>query len=496
MEITSISGRDVSLIYSPTETDAVVGTAFAVRELPDKTRGVIVQVIENSTLDLDGFLVGQVQTLLEKTAADTRRIYDAEEGGKAVQQLKVARCKIRARLDGERWADFNGWVPGRAAEITPVTADELLAQVIHPPQVRMREFVTYNRKAVALDGARLGQCCLLLGNRGRGKSHLLKQITLAMLEFGLPVVVFDMNYEYRLPDFQVMRLGRNYWISLSEAGPSIIETLVGMIAPLPPGSNSETTLSTRLPQFFRKRRQECTEKCEAYTIDLPWLIEQKFSGNDMVQTAIKDRLEKLRDMGIFAEEVDEGQPHAGTLAAAYRTAYEEGRPVVFEMLPLSPAVRQALFRASMRTLEHICERERTEGTERYCQVMMDEAHFYASDAILVNAVTRSRHVGWGLTLATNSPELIPSVVLRLLDNLIVLPISHEDDIRVVSKAAASFCDKATVESLVQSLPDRHAIIMGELTARWPLVVEVGPLPDHIPPTGVTRSPWSRLIQAS
>ena len=493
MEITSISGRDVSLIYSPSETDAVVGTAYAVRELPDKARGVIVQVIENSTLDLDGFLVGQVQTLLEKTAADTRTIYDGEEGGGAVQRLKVARCKIKARLDGECWADFNGWVPGRAVEITPVTANELLAEVIRPPQVRMREFVTYNRQAVALDGARLGQCCLLLGNRGRGKSHLLKQLTVAMVEFQLPVVVFDMNYEYRLPDFQVMRLGKNYWISLGEAGPSIIETLVGMIAPLPPGSNSETTLSTRLPQFFRKRRQECTEKREAYTIDLPWLLEQKFSGNDMVQTAIKDRLEKLRDMGIFAEEVDDGQPHAGTLAAAYRTAHEEGRPVVFEMLPLSPAVRQALFRASMQTLEKVCERERAEGTERYCQVVMDEAHFYASDAILVNAVTRSRHVGWGLTLATNSPELIPSVVLRLLDNLIVLPISHEDDVRIVAKAAASFCDRATIESLVQSLPDRSAIIMGELTNRWPLVVEVGPLPDHIPPTGVTRSPWTRLV---
>ena len=67
MEITSISGRDVSLIYSPTETDAVVGTAFAVRELPDRTRGVVVQVIENSTLDLEGFLVGQVQTLDRKS---------------------------------------------------------------------------------------------------------------------------------------------------------------------------------------------------------------------------------------------------------------------------------------------------------------------------------------------------------------------------------------------------------------------------------------------
>lgn len=493
MEITSISGRDASFIYSPSETDAVVGTAFAVRELPDKTRGVIVQVIENSTLDLDGFLIGQVQTLLEKATADTRTIYDGEEGNEAVQQLKVARCKIKARLDGERWADYNGWVPSRAAEITPVTADELLAQVIRPPQASMRTFVSYNQKAVTLDGARMGQCCLLLGNKGRGKSHILKQLTLAMLEFGLPVVVFDMNYEYRLPDFQVMRLGKNYWISLSEAGPSIIETLVGMIAPLLPGSNSETTLSTRLPQFFWKRRQECNVDRQPYTIDLPWLLGQKFSSNDMVQTAIIDRLEKLRDIGIFAQEVDDGQPHAGTLAAAYKTAHEEGRPIVFEMLPLSASVRQALFRASMQTLEKICERERSEGTERYCQVVLDEAHFYATDAILINAVTRSRHVGWGLTLATNSPELIPSVVLRLLDNLIVLPISHEDDIRIVAKAAASFCDRATIESLVQSLPDRSAIIMGDLTNRWPLVVEVGPLPDHIPPTGVTRSPWTRIV---
>ena len=493
MEITTISGRDVSLIYSPAETDAVVGTAFTVRDARDRERGVIVQVIENSTLDLDGFVIGQVQTLLEKTSSDTRTIYDGEEGGEAVQQLKVATGRIRARLDGERWADFNGWVPGRAAEITPVCSEELLARVVRRPQVPIRTFTTYDGRPVALDGARLGQCCLLVGNRGRGKSHLLKQITLGMQEYGLPVVIWDMNSEYRLPGFQVLRLGRNYWISLSEAGPGIIETLVSMIATLPPGSNSETTLSTRLPQFFKRRRQECSQNREPYTIDLPWLLEQKFSRNELVQTAIVDRLEKLRDLGIFAEEVERGQPHAGTLAAAYATAWAEGRPIVFELLPLTPAIRQALFRATMQTLERVCEKERTNGTERYCQVVMDEAHFYASEAVLVNAVTRSRHVGWGLTLATNSPELIPSVILRLLDNLFVLPISHEDDVRVVSKAAAAFCDKATIESLVRSLPDRHAIIMGELTNRWPLVVEVGPLPDHIPPTGVTKSPWSRLI---
>jgi len=496
MEITSISGRDVSLIYSPTETDAVVGTAFAVRELPDRTRGVVVQVIENSTLDLEGFLVGQVQTLLEKAAAGTRTIYDGEEGGGAVQQLKVAACKIRARLDGDRWMDFNGWVPGRGAEITPVGSEELLAHVVRLPQVPMRQFASYGQSAVEFDGARLGQCTLLVGNKSRGKSHILKQITLGLLEHRVPVVIWDMNYEYRLPGFQVMRLGRNYKISLSESGPSVIETLVGMIAPLLPGSSSETTLSTRLPQLFRKRRQECAEERVPYTIDLPWLRRQHWSEHDMVQAAVVNRFRQLGELDIFADEVEEGQPSQDTIAAAYEVACEEGRPIVFEMLPLQPSVRQALFRATMQTLERICERERADGTERTPQILMDEAHFYASESVLTNAVTRSRHVGWGMCLATNSPDLIPNVVLRLLDNLIVLPTSHEDDVRLISKAAASFCDKVTVESLIRSLPDRHAIIMGDLTNRWPLVVEVGPLPDHIPPSGVTRSPWTRLIQAS
>ena len=302
MEITTINGRDVTLIYSPHETDAVAGTAFAVRELPEKTRGVVVQVIENSTLDLDGFLVGQVQTLLEKAGTNTRHIYDGEDGSTAVQQLKVAKCKIRAKLSGDCWGDFNGWVPGRATEILPIGSEELLSRVVRIPHVPIQDFTKYGGEAVKLDGTQLGQCCLLLGNKGRGKSHLLKQLILAMQAHKLPVIVFDMNYEYRLPDFQVMRLGRNYWISLSEVGSSIIETLVSMIAPLLPGSNSETTLSTRLPQFFKQRRRECTENREAYTIDLPWLLEQHYSRNEMVQTAIIDRLEKLRDMGIFAEE--------------------------------------------------------------------------------------------------------------------------------------------------------------------------------------------------
>jgi len=42
------------------------------------------------------------------------------------------------------------------------------------------------------------------------------------------------------------------------------------------------------------------------------------------------------------------------------------------------------------------------------------------------------------------------------------------------------------------MPERHALIIGNVTDRYPLIVKVGPLPADVPPTGRTRSTWDRF----
>ena len=77
------------------------------------------------------------------------------------------------------------------------------------------------------------------------------------------------------------------------------------------------------------------------------------------------------------------------------------------------------------------------------------------------------------------------VVLRY-----ILSLTHKDDIRNVSKS--SFTDEATIESFATRMPERHALIVGNVTDRYPLVVRVDDLPAGVPRSGRTRSTWDRF----
>jgi hypothetical protein len=85
-------------------------------------------------------------------------------------------------------------------------------------------------------------------------------------------------------------------------------------------------------------------------------------------------------------------------------------------------------------------------------------------------------------------------VFRQLDNLFLLALSHRDDIRNVSRN--SFTDEATTESFATRMPERHAMIIGNVTDRYPLVLSVDALPSSIPATGRTRSTWDRFDRVS
>lgn len=91
---------------------------------------------------------------------------------------------------------------------------------------------------------------------------------------------------------------------------------------------------------------------------------------------------------------------------------------------------------------------------------------------------------------TNTPQNLPESVFRQLDNLFLLGLTHRDDIRSVSRN--SFTDEATIESFATRMPERHALIVGNATDRYPLVVEVDDLPEGVPRTGRTRSTWDRF----
>lgn len=64
-------------------------------------------------------------------------------------------------------------------------------------------------------------------------------------------------------------------------------------------------------------------------------------------------------------------------------------------------------------------------------------------------------------------------VLRQADNLFLLRLPFEDDVRHVAKSAKT--DYETLSSFVRRLPDYHALAIGEVTRGYPLIFRVDSL---------------------
>ena len=220
MELASVRADVVYLLYHPASKPAEVGTHFAIRELPDRREGVLVQIIEQQSLDFEGLLQGQIQTILEDQLAKTETALNYERGLSAVQTMKMAKGKIRKRLRGDEWSAWDGWIPSRAASFECVGAEELISHVLPPGNFPL-DFAHFGNAAVAVDGYHFGLIAAIAGNKGGGKSHAAKVLMHGMVLRGIPVFAFDVNEEYTcLPNAQALRPGTGWRMRLSETGVS------------------------------------------------------------------------------------------------------------------------------------------------------------------------------------------------------------------------------------------------------------------------------------
>ena len=494
MEIASIKGDTVSLLYHPAESAADVGQQFSILEVPDRTEGLIVQVISNDSLDYMGLQQEMIQHILEQRVTLDRPV-DREVGMGEIKSLKLATAKIRKRISGGQWCNWDGWIPTRHVDITITPAATLLENVMPDPHHPIHSFATFDGTPFQLDGPRLNMVNVVTGIKGSGKSHLAKHLVLALAERQVPCVIFDMNGEYvLLPDAQVVRWGYNYLPQLAEAGHEALEGMIRNFCPFSPGTPSESTFESRLPNIFTARKQYCDQRHEAYTIDISYLRQQTWAFGDdrdkavkSINDAIDRKLDIIENMRIFALTSTSGQQPS--LDARYESACQ-GQPMVFDMRDLGAAKQRALVRFVSDGLERICGRETHSGTGRYPFVFFEEAHFYVSDENIINIITRGRHIGMGSVFVTNTPQKLPDTVFRQLDNLFLLSLTHKDDIRNVSKS--SFTDEATIESFATRMPKNHALVVGNVTDRYPLVVQVEDLPEGVPRSGQTRSTWDRF----
>lgn len=328
-------------------------------------------------------------------------------------------------------------------------------------------------------------------------SHLSKVVLLQLIASGAPCVVFDINKEYiHLPKAETdpetgkllrrgivhLEAGGNFRLSVRQFGLAPMLTLMTRFG-LP--EVSSLYFENRVARLWAEAESLEREGREAPYIGLEQLMqmaeENEFGGGSsatVVNHAIRSRLEALRNTRIFSRSPRE--------AASLRESYQkirEGGALVVDVSGLSNLAREGFVQAIIELVKDLCMTEINNNTHRFPFIFFEEAHLYVSRQSIDYIVTRARHLGITSFFVTNMIHGLDEAVLRQADNLFLLRIPFEDDVRHVSRGAAT--DYETMAAFVRRLRQRHALVIGNVTAQYPLMFEVDPL-DGVNTAGETR----------
>jgi uncharacterized protein len=507
-------GNDlVELLFYPRELDMRVGDTLTLFER-DSGRGLIIQVIAFRSGSYPSLVQEQMLTLLgpetlHSPLLDTigySMVVPPGQNGRSVElgNIKVALAKIRKTIPkvqgfggSSRWEQWDGWIPTRDVDIYRTEDEEVFENTTRDLGHRLHLGWSLGGHDFFLEGQDLEKVNVITGVKGSGKSHLAKVILLQLIEQGAPCLVFDINREYiHLPKADIdprsgellrkgiihLEAGGNFRLGVRQFGLAPLMTMMQRYG-LP--EVSALHFENRLARLWEEA--EAMEKNGRNTpyVGLDQLIQMaeqnEFGGGSstvIINHAIRSRLEALKNTHIFARTPAE----AASLGKAYRQI-RNGGALVIDISALSNLAREGFVQAIIELVKDLCLWELEQGTHRFPFIFFEEAHLYVSRRSIDYIVTRARHLGITSFFVTNMIHGLDEAVLRQADNLFLLRIPFEDDVRHVSRGAAT--DYETMEAFVRRLRQRHALTIGVATAQYPVIFAVDPL-QEVNTAGETR----------
>jgi hypothetical protein len=525
VQVHRIHGDLAELLFNPREADLRVGETLTLRER-ESGRSVIVQVIAFHSATYPSLVRDQLLSLVgpepihsplleaigySLTLPSGPNGHEAEMGN-----IKVALAKIRKTVRGEAWGvergashptpdapppthweQWDGWIPAREVEVFRTDDREVFANATRDLGHRLRLGRTLAGQDFFVEGQDLEKVNVITGVKGSGKSHLSKVVLLQLIEHGAPCVVFDINREYiHLPKADLnpltgeplqrgivhLEAGGNFRLSVRQFGLAPMMTLLTRFG-LP--EVSALHFENRLARLWAEAEALEREGRPAPYIGLEQLMqmaeENEFGGGSsatVVNHAIRSRLEAVRNTRIFARSPRE----AASLSEAYQKI-REGGALVVDVSGLSNLAREGFVQAIIELVKDLCLAEIERGTHHFPFIFFEEAHLYVSRQSIDYIVTRARHLGITSFFVTNMIHGLDEAVLRQADNLFLLRIPFEDDVRHVARGAAT--DYETMAAFVRRLRQRHGLVVGNVTAQYPLIFEVDPL-EGVNTAGETR----------
>jgi len=488
----------MELFFNPRERDEAlrVGETLHIRER-EGSRGLIAQVVGLETVSYPALIREQMELAAEGGALPPPMLFEASpsESELLFGNLLVARAKIRKVAARGRWGHWDGWIPTRDVVVERVSDEEVISfcegALDHPLRLgRLGD------RDMVIEGSRLEKVSIITGVKGAGKSHLAKVILLELIKLGAPCIVFDLNREYvHLPRYEVnpvsgegrrgvlvLSAGRTLRLDVRQFGLAPLARMLSLYG-LP--EISLLYFENRLSGLLREADEMERGGRKPPFLGVPQLIQMAQEGEfakgmnaPAVNGAIRNRLRALMETGIFARNEAEVTDLRG-----YYKLIRQGGALVVDISRLGNRARSGLVQAVIEVVKDICEEEITRGTYRFPFLFFEEAHLYVSRSSIDYLVTRARHLGASSIFITNMIGGLDEAVLRQADNLFLLRLPFEDDVRHVAKSAKT--DYETLSSFVRRLPGWNALAIGEVTRGYPLIFRVDSL-EGVVTAGETR----------
>lgn len=404
------------------------------------------------------------------------------------------------RLAGQRlnrWEEWDGWIPTRDVVVERTPDDEVFANATRDGGHGIRLGTTLAGRSFAVEGQDLEKVNVVTGVKGSGKSHLSKVLLLQLIEQGAPCIVFDINREYiHLPKIVTdpatgevrqrgivhLEAGGNFRLGVRQFGLTPLLTLLRRFG-LP--EVSALHFENRLTRLWAEAEALERNQRQAPYVGLAQLIQlaeenEYGSGSSslIINQAIRSRLEALKHTNIFARTPQE----AASLGEAYQRI-RGGGALVIDISALSNLAREGFVQAIIELVKDLCLWEIEHDGHRFPFIFFEEAHLYVSRQSIDYIVTRARHLGITSFFVTNMIHGLDETILRQADNLFLLRIPFEDDVRHVARGVAT--DYETMASFVRRLRQHHALVIGNVTRQYPLIFRVDPLAE-VNTAGETR----------
>ncbi|RLI96110.1 MAG: hypothetical protein DRP00_05845 [Candidatus Aenigmatarchaeota archaeon] len=474
-------GDEVLLVYNPRHESVEVGENIKILD-EQKGRGLIVQVIEQSLVDLAGILEDIVRAeSVSKMKLEEHTPPEYEKYRLDVRNMKFARAKVRKELEvkngQENIIDWTGWIPDRSAKVESVDDKWILNKLEIGKEYYSHPIVVgktaYSDKEFVISAHNLQGITIIVGKKGTGKSHLAKALLLGLIDNGALGLIFDINDEYSSLKYnqngtpskyndKIIKLdpGENLRFTLTYIGPNVFFDVIQTAMGLP-----ETSAFA-----LRNIWHELEENNELSFERL--LQEVQNVGDRRILGAVTRRLERMQQTGLFCD--DEEQ--ATTLQREFEKI-KGGGALIINLKLKSKDTIDLVVQTVLSKLEEMLEQNFPP-----IFIFAEEAHFYLRETDWANAVTRMRHLGTYQIYMTNTPTEIRPLVIRQADNLFLFHLTENRDLDHISPATK--IDPETIKEVAKALPARRCLAVGEITNHYPFIINVAGL--NVQTAGVTR----------